>query len=138
MKLFVTLSRKNLFIILLITVIILLILIQTSNSRINRIDGSTNARRVDFLESVGVSAEDSAVESKNIIIPEKFSAVYEQYNALQLEAGFDLSRYKGEEAVLYTYPITGDTEAHIIVYEGMIIGGDIASVRLGGSMKPLK
>ena len=138
MRFFITLSRKNLFIILLVMVFGLILAVQSSAVRMNRPDGSTNAMRVAFLETKGIFAEDSSVTSKNIIIPEEFSDVYEEYNTIQKKAGFDLSRHKGEDAVLYTYPLTENTEAHLIVCKGVIIGGDIASVELGGEMKPLK
>ena len=138
MKLFITLSRRNLFIILLVIISGLVIAIRVSSARLTQPDGSTNALRVAFLESKGISAEDSEVISKNIIIPENFGEVYERYNELQKQAGFDLSRYKGEEAVLYTYPLGKNKEVHIIVYKGNIIGGDISSVEFDGEMKPLK
>ena len=52
-------------------------------------------------------------------------------------AGFDLSDYKGKKATLYIYPVYETTEVHLIVYEGVIIGGDISDIRYGEKMKPL-
>ena len=100
-------------------------------------DGSTNQNRVEYLESIGISAKELNVFSKEITIPQEFSDVYNNYNKLQNKAGFDLSEYKGKKATLYTYPMYGTTEIHVIVHNGVIIGGDIASVEFGGEMKPL-
>ena len=137
MKLFITLSKRNLFVLLFCIIIGILIVAQISSVGASGPDGSTNALRVTFLESRGIAAKDSTVSAKNIVIPENFSPVYERYNELQKKSGFDLSRHKGKNAVLYSYPLSDDTEAHIIVCDGIIIGGDIASIKLGGGMKPL-
>lgn len=137
MKLFITLSKRNLFVLLICIIISILIVARISSVRAYGPDGTTNALRVAFLESRGIAAKDSTASAKNIVIPENFSSVYERYNTLQKESGFDLSRHKGKSAVLYTYPLGNETEAHIIVCDGIIIGGDIASVKLGGGMKPL-
>ncbi len=68
--------------------------------------------------------------------------VYNNYNNLQLEAGYDLSLYKGKDCIMYTYEIYnhpfGKAFAHIIVYKGEVIGGDISSVNLDGFMTALE
>lgn len=77
-------------------------------------------------------------------IPEKFYDVYENYNALQQLANYDLSLYKGCEVTIYTYTInppsdyTGECVANLMVYNDRIIGGDISATALGGFMLPLK
>lgn len=137
MGLFITLTRRKLFIIFLIIVLSLSIIVKVSSVGTNMPDGSTNQKRVLYLKSKGISAEDSDVFSKEITIPEEFTSVYNNYNVLQKTAGFDLSDYKGKNATLYTYPVYGTTEVHLIVYNGVIIGGDIADTRYGEKMKPL-
>ena len=137
MRLFLTLTKRNLFIIFLILLLGLSIIVKVSSVGTNMPDGSTNAKRVMYLKSKGISAENADVFSKEITIPQEFGAVYNNYNSLQKQAGFDLSNYKGEKATLYTYPLYDTTEVHIIVYKGVIIGGDVADIRLGGEMKPL-
>lgn len=140
MKLFLILSKKNLAMILAITIITLLILSQVFSTGAMAIDGSTNKLRTDYLDSIGIKADDSEVSSKNIIIPEDFDEVYTEYNSLQKKAGFDLSAFKGKDATVYTYRLSGveDTDIHLIVCDGHIIGGDIASVKLDGEIKPLR
>ena len=137
MKLFITLTKKNLAVMLAAIIIGLIIIGQFFSAKSIGTDGSTNAIRVNYLKGLGLTAEQEGITSKNIIIPESFSNVYEQYNDLQKKAGFDLSRHKGEEATVYTYPLTDGRQAHIIVCNGKIIGGDVASLKLDGEMKPL-
>ena len=46
--------------------------------------------------------------------------------------------HKGEKAVVYTYALSGsDKNLHLIVANGIIIGGDIAEIEFGGEMLPL-
>ncbi len=97
-----------------------------------------------FLSDYGIITTGNE-EVKNIVIPEVFGEVYENYNALQKEQGFDLSAYRGREAVSYTFPVVSvkgeiaeNTDAHVIVCDGYIIGGDIASRALGGEMKGIR
>ena len=68
-----------------------------------------------------------------------FGDVYTEYNKLQKKAGFDLYKNRGKNATVFTYVLLykEDTELHLIICDGEIIGGDIASVKLNGEMKPL-
>lgn len=109
-------------------------------------DGSTPEKIEEFIKSCGYSVASPSV--KDVTIPSVFSEVYENYNRLQKEQDFDLSKHKGEAAVSYTFPVIGYrdesgnedvyVEIHILVQNGKIIGGDIASTRLDGFMKPLR
>lgn len=140
LKLFVILSKKNLAIILAVIIIAFILMGEFLSAKDTQLDGSTNALRVEYLKGLKIEPDDSSVYSKNIIIPEAFDEVYKQYNSLQRKAGFDLSKYKGQEATVYTYGLSGEEgkEVHLIVKDGKIIGGDIASVKLNGEMIPLK
>lgn len=107
-------------------------------------DADTNAKRVEFIKSLGVTVDDETASEKSVIIPESFSDVYRNYNEIQKSAGYDLSAYKGCEVVIYTYSISppkgykGTCATHLIVYKGRVIGGDISSAELGGFMLPLR
>ena len=140
LKLFVILSKKNLAIILAVIIIAFILMGEFLSAKDTQLDGSTNALRVEYLKGLKIEPDDSSVYSKNIIIPDAFDEVYKQYNSLQRKAGFDLSKYKGQEATVYTYGLSGEEgkEVHLIVKDGKIIGGDIASVKLNGEMIPLK
>lgn len=140
MKLYVTLSKKNLAVALAMLIITLLLLSQFLSVNAGGIDGSTNAKRVDYLKTLGVEVNETATEIKDIIIPQNFGEVYEKYNSLQIENGFNLKNYKGKPAKVYTYAINGDSEtvAHLIICFNQIIGGDIASLKINGNMTGLQ
>jgi len=72
-------------------------------------------------------------------IPMEFNAVWENYNNLLKEKGYDLTPYKGKKCSRYTYLIPSqNARANILVYEGEIIGGDISSITLDGVMLPIE
>lgn len=103
-------------------------------------NGSTNAQRVQFITSLGIKTEEECIETAEITIPSDFGAVYERYNKLQLEVGYDLRGYKGCAVTRYTY-LTCETpkrRVNILVYKGRVIGGDISDTALEGSMSALK
>ena len=140
MRLFITLSKKSLCIILALLIISLIIIGRIFTIKAGGIDGSTNALRVEYLSGLGYRVDETAVSVKEIVIPEIFSDVYSEYNRLQQRTGFDLSRYKGESACVYTYRLSDseDTVINLIVSDNNIIGGDISSVRIDGEMKAIE
>lgn len=99
--------------------------------------------RVDFLNSLGYTVDSSVPEEKKEIeIPYVFSSVYEEYNAVQQRAGYDLSDDGGKQVQLYTLKLCdserNDVYAHLIVSDSRIIGGDIAALSAeDGFMNPL-
>lgn len=95
----------------------------------------------EFLSDLGYEVSDFFSET-DLTLPENFDSVYENYNALQKECGFDLFPYRGERCKIYTYEIYnhpfGACRANLIVHGGEIIGGDISSVSLSGFMTGLE
>ena len=93
-----------------------------------------------FLTDLDYSFNPDYTE-KTFTLPFEFDMVYNNYNEIQKDAGFDLSCYKGKKCTMYTYELTnhpfGKCNANIIVYNGEIIGGDISSVNLDGFMTGL-
>jgi hypothetical protein len=90
-----------------------------------------------FLSGYGWVTESVPFETKEITIPASFSAVYNEYNEMQKQQGFDLSRHRGEKATQFTYritnhPVEGDVFANVIVINNRIVGGDICSHALDG------
>ncbi|MPM43583.1 hypothetical protein SDC9_90260 [bioreactor metagenome] len=76
----------------------------------------------------------------------EFNKDYEAYNALQNKQNFDLHKYSGERAKLWTYNVknypgyedTSDcVRANIIVYNGSVIAGDITILDKNGSVNTL-
>lgn len=96
------------------------------------ISASTDSERRDYLESFGWKT-DSKFETKELKIPEKWNAVYNDYNEIQLNQGFDLRDYKGKAVTLYTYTITNyenlsqGVVADMLVCDGRLIGGDVCN-----------
>ena len=106
-------------------------------------DITTEAGRAAYLAQYGWQVETPAVSEENVLIPKTFSEVFENYNKLQLEQGYDLSKYGGMEVKLYTYKVTNheseDTVlAQLYVCQGQVIGGDIHSSALDGFMCGIK
>ena len=99
----------------------------------------TEDQASEFLQKYGWTTEKGTARSEEVHIPTAFSEVYERYNAIQRKQGYDLTKYKGEKVLKYTFVITNyknyeNVEAHILTYGGKIIGGDICSTELGGFM----
>ena len=99
--------------------------------------------RVAYLTDCGWKVESPAMKEETILIPKHFSPVFEEYNELQKQQGFDLSRYSGKEVKLYTYKVVdsklGDNVlASLYVCDGTVIGGDVHSTALDGFMVSLK
>ena len=104
----------------------------------------TNEDRVKFLENLGWEIDPEPVAVTEVLIPKDFSDVYQKFNELQLEQGYDLSAYQGKKATIYAYRIRnyagfdGTVVAELYVANDHIIGGDIHSLALDGFMHGLK
>ncbi|MBQ2940600.1 MAG: DUF4830 domain-containing protein [Clostridia bacterium] len=92
-----------------------------------------------FLRDLGYTFRKTPPEKADIAVPEGFGKVYESYNSLQKEAGFDLTPFRGKTVTRYTFRLTDCdyTLANILVSEGKICGGDILNPSLSGEMIPL-
>lgn len=97
-----------------------------------------------YIENLGWHVIGDCIETQQINIPTEFDEVYENYNSLQQQAGFDLKPYRGQNAVRYTYIITNypvstthQVRVNLIEHKGKIIGGDIMTTALDGFMHPL-
>ena len=84
------------------------------------------------------------ISSPAVTIPKEFNEVYEKYNKLQKQQGFDLEDYKGKIAEVYTYAVKNygnkkqEVRANLIVCEGQLVGGDVCSAELDGFMQGLR
>ena len=100
----------------------------------------TNYDRIDFLSQFGWQVSCEPIEVYEVVIPEQFNQVYENYNKIQKEQGLDLSKYCGKSCIRYTYEILNyketdqKTRANILIFEDKVIGGDVCSVELNGFM----
>ena len=99
---------------------------------------SNNDARVEFLKGFGWDVTTSPVESSQVRIPEKSSEVFDRYNALQKQQGYDLTQYAGKSVMRYVYKINnypGAVEpvyATLLVYKNQVIGGDVTDTAAKG------
>lgn len=96
-----------------------------------------------FLSELGWECEIQEISEQASVLPEQFDTVLSDYNTLQLRQGCDLTKYAGQEIIIYTVPILNYSNsaeniyATIMVHKGRIIGGDIHSADLNGFMHTL-
>ena len=104
-------------------------------------------QRAAFLSQFGWKFSQAPVEVTEVIIPSDFSLGYTEYAEMNKASGFDLEPYKGMRAKRWTYDILnypgyenkqGYIQANILVYNGIVIGGDICSLEQGGFMHSLE
>lgn len=134
------LKPKTLFGIILAVTGVIVIALTFVNNHINSesksvsaiISASTDKERRDYLAGFGWEV-DKEFETKELTIPESWNDVYNDYNEIQLNQGFDLAQYKGKTVTLYTYTITNYENlsegivADMLVCDGNLIGGDICN-----------
>ncbi len=99
--------------------------------------------RIAFLSQFGWEVSEDPIEVSEVIIPEEFDETYENYNEIQKQQNLDLSKYKGKRVKKWTYEVKnypssensdGIIRANLLVYDGIVIGGDVCSVELDGFM----
>ena len=134
---YITLTKKRLFLLLCSFVAVFLIITQFLSVKAEQIKLLTNAERVAYIKSLKIDILGDEYKMKTVIIPMEFGKVYENYNKLQLSADFDLRDYKGKAVQVYTYNCDGERNVNLMIYNGRLIGGDVSETSLGGSMKAL-
>lgn len=132
------LTKKRIAVILAVLSLGLILAGQFLSVTAGETDISTNEKRVNYIHTLGVKLQSDSFTQKEVTIPQSFSKVYNNYNALQQKAGFNLLNYRGKCVVIYTYNIDSQTVVNLIAYKGKLIGGDIASLKIDGQMTALK
>lgn len=103
----------------------------------------SNTERVKFLTNLGWNVSNQETDSKVVKIPTTFNTVYDVYNKIQKEQGFDLTKQKGKTVEIYTYDVynypnkSKNIVAHLIVCDGVLIGGDVCCTETDGFMHGL-
>ena len=101
---------------------------------------ATNEARVAFLEQFGWQLQPEPVQTQQVRVPEEPSEVFLRYNDLQISQGYDLLSLSGKTLTRYVYQITnypgsdGVYFATLLIYDGTVVGGDVASSRQNGVM----
>ena len=103
----------------------------------------TDQDRLNFIRSFGWEVEESYSHSE-VTIPKEFDQVYESYNQMQIEQGFDLRQIAGRVAELYTYNVLNHPSGeegvvlNLLMYKDKVVGADVMSPRLDGFMHSLE
>lgn len=106
--------------------------------------GSTNEERITFFSQFGWKVDTEPCEIKEVVIPTEFDETYEKYNELQKAQDLNLEKYMGKRVKMYSYKIEnfpnyentdGTIRGNLLVYEGIIIGGDVSNIELDGFMR---
>ncbi len=137
------LSKKKLLwaaIAIIALIVVLSLLLKGKDSTLPANATNENEERIAFLSSFGYTVNGEPTETQSICIPTEPSEVFDRYNALQLSQGYDLTKYAGQSVTRYVYALEDydDTGAQwyatLLVADGEIIGGDVASSEPGGAM----
>ena len=99
-------------------------------------DGLKDAEGVyAMLVNLGYTLEPQPLETVQVKVPRRFDTLYETYNAVQLEGGFNLAKYGGRTVTRYSFRVTdvpesmnkplGTATVSVLVYKGKVIGGDL-------------
>ena len=139
-------TRRKALIILIAAAILLLLLITAHSVFVPRqsFDLTGLAGRQAYLRSLGWEIDPDTEAFRTVLVPDQLEGIMAQYNKLQLQQGYDLSRHLGESCLQYTYEITNyaDSDGKVIVslylQDGEIIAADIHSTALNGFMHGLK
>ena len=98
-------------------------------------------QRVAFLSQFGWKITEDPIEVAEVIIPAEFDEVYTKYNELQKTQNFDLLPYSSMRVKRWTYEVlnypgyenrSGVVQANLLIYDGVVIGGDICSADVSG------
>ncbi len=124
----------------LLTAILLSHYVLNKQVRENRDYSSAQAREF-FLNMNKLDVKE--LSSRQIQIPSEFSKSYAEYCQMQSAAGFDIEKYKGEKARLYTYEVknyedSDNVRASLVVKNGKIIAADIYLYEQNGFVEALQ
>ncbi|MCM1328447.1 MAG: DUF4830 domain-containing protein [Ruminococcus sp.] len=104
---------------------------------------SSNAQRVEFLNKQGWIVKPDPISREDITVPSDFDGVYAEYAELQKSQGFDLEKYKGKPATLFTYQVLNypdrpeNVVATLVVSSDRLIAADVSLTGEDGFTEPL-
>ena len=124
----------------------LLLLIFRSADAADAVPDARAAAAVTFLTENGWQIDLSSCEQAEVRLPERFNAAYDRYNALQMAQGFDLTPYRGRDAVRVSFDVTnydggegpGPVRANLLFVGDEIVAADVCSVALNGFMRGVR
>jgi hypothetical protein len=92
---------------------------------------SSNSERVAFLNEQGWIVKPDPISTEEVTIPTEWGSDFADYLALEKSQGFDLERYAGETAEVFTYSVLNypdypeNVTANMIIKDGKLIGGEV-------------
>ena len=137
-------TRKKALGIVLLCAVALLGLIVFRFLHDDRNDLKSLEGRQAYLEKLGWEIDPASEEHRSILLPQRLDGVLADYNRMQIEQGFDLSRHLGERCEQYSYTLLNypdDTQPALVtlyIQGRRIIAGDVHSAALDGFMHALK
>lgn len=104
-----------------------------------REDMSTQEGRLRFISELGWQADPGSEQHQGVLIPDALDGIMAEYNAMQLQQGYDLNRHLGERCEQYSYVLTNYPDSatvYITLYvQGrQLIAGDIHTASINGFM----
>ncbi len=86
-----------------------------------------------FLQEKGISVSEGDCVVSDITIPKQFGELYKKYAEDQKKKGYNLSRYKGDEAKLYTFVTwdndnTNSTAYTVTVVKSKVVAFDVVEM----------
>lgn len=143
----VKMSRRRLVSLLLCVGVLVLILIAAllwpaRQQTVATVAAADDAQRTAFLKQLGYEVDPVYSEVHEVLIPEEFDEVFAAYNTMQAAADMDLTPYRGKRLKCWSYRILNsgnaeETFAHLYVWQGNIVGGDISESVQGGNSTAL-
>ncbi len=135
---------KSVFTVLFIALAVLAVVLFIRNLTADKsVVLETEADRQEFLHSLGWQVSEMPIDVREVIIPSEWNEVFSQYNAIQMQQGFDLDDFRGKNVTVYTYEVYNYEDkpeniiANLMVYENKLIGGDVSCTELGGFIQGL-
>ena len=107
-------------------------------------DLTTLEGREMFLKELGWEIDTTSEDCRNVVIPESMEGIMKEYNRIQQEQGYDLSKHAGESCKQYSYFVTnypncGQTVIVTLYIQGkQLIAGDIHTAEINGFMHGLR
>lgn len=135
---------KTIFTVLFIALAVLAVILFVRNlTSDDSIILETEQQRQEFLSSMGWQVSAEPIDIREVMIPSEWNEVFSQYNAIQMQQGFDLDDFRGKSVTIYTYEVYNyenkpeNMIANLMVYDGRLIGGDVSCTELGGFIQGL-
>lgn len=106
-----------------------------------KLSAATAEERIALLNELGYKATVDSETVQEIRLPDEADAVLSAYEELQTAGGLSLLKHSGKRVKLYTYAVIdtvgAKAQAHLYVYRGRVIAGDITAADPDGTQSPL-